>query len=155
MFTIGGHLTFAPGSAVLRDEAKAELLRVAKLLKGRRNYVCKHKLEGGYPPDDEEALLPLGTVEALDFGADAVIAPMINTIEDARRLALVDHLAAVHAGARSDVHHVVRLADRVLIVLDDPDDPTPYWLVSTRRPAELLAALGVDDAAADRPAPTA
>lgn len=43
----------------------------------------------------------------------------------------------------------------VLIVLDDPDDPTPYWLVSTRRPAELLAALGVDDAAADRPAPTA
>ncbi|MGW9267500.1 DUF3093 family protein, partial [Gordonia terrae] len=43
----------------------------------------------------------------------------------------------------------------VLIVLDDPDDPTPYWLVSTRRPAELLAALGIEDAAADRPAPTA
>ncbi|WP_439032754.1 DUF3093 domain-containing protein [Gordonia terrae] len=39
----------------------------------------------------------------------------------------------------------------VLIVLDDPDDPTPYWLVSTRRPTELLAALGIDDAAADRP----
>ena len=46
-------------------------------------------------------------------------------------------------------------ADRKVLVLDDPDDPTPYWLVSTRRPAELLAALGVDDAAADRPAPTA
>ncbi len=29
-----------------------------------------------------------------------------------------------------------------LIVLDDPEDPTPYWLVSTRRPAELLAAIG-------------
>ncbi|EON34343.1 hypothetical protein GTC6_02010 [Gordonia terrae C-6] len=43
----------------------------------------------------------------------------------------------------------------VLLVLDDPDDPTPYWLVSTRRPAELLAALGIDDAAADRPEPTA
>lgn len=40
MFTIGGHLTFAPGSAVLRDEAKSELLRVAKLLKGRRNKVA-------------------------------------------------------------------------------------------------------------------
>ncbi|MCR9217159.1 MAG: OmpA family protein [bacterium] len=40
MFTIGGHLTFAPGSAVLRDEAKAELLRVAKLLKGRRNKIA-------------------------------------------------------------------------------------------------------------------
>ncbi|MDO5710153.1 MAG: ATP-dependent DNA helicase [Micrococcales bacterium] len=34
------------------------------LVKGRRNYVCKHKLEGGYPPDDEDALLSFGTVEA-------------------------------------------------------------------------------------------
>ncbi|WP_425569813.1 DUF3093 domain-containing protein [Rhodococcus olei] len=30
----------------------------------------------------------------------------------------------------------------LLIVLDDPDDPTPYWLVSTRRPHDLAAALG-------------
>lgn len=30
----------------------------------------------------------------------------------------------------------------VLIVLDDPEDPTPYWLISTRRPAQLMAALG-------------
>jgi len=29
----------------------------------------------------------------------------------------------------------------VRIELDDPDDPTPYWLVSTRRPDELVAAL--------------
>ncbi|MDG3011402.1 DUF3093 domain-containing protein [Rhodococcus sp. D2-41] len=29
----------------------------------------------------------------------------------------------------------------VLIILDDPQDPTPYWLVSTRKPAELAAAL--------------
>ena len=41
------------------------------LVKGRRNYVCKHKLEGGYPPDDEEALLPLGTVEALSSSSSA------------------------------------------------------------------------------------
>ena len=27
------------------------------------------------------------------------------------------------------------------VILDDPSDPTPYWLVSTRRPAELVAAL--------------
>src|SRR5690606_30510020 len=39
-FTIGGHLTFAPGSAVLREEAKEELLRVSKLLKGRRNKIA-------------------------------------------------------------------------------------------------------------------
>jgi hypothetical protein len=29
----------------------------------------------------------------------------------------------------------------VLVVLDDPDDPTPYWLVSTRHPDRVLAAL--------------
>ena len=40
----------------------------------------------------------------------------------------------------------------ILVVLDDPDDPTPYWLVSTRHPAELLAALGIPDAAATPPA---
>jgi len=29
----------------------------------------------------------------------------------------------------------------VRIPLDDPADPTPYWLVSSRRPADLVAAL--------------
>ncbi|GAA1740051.1 hypothetical protein GCM10009809_39520 [Isoptericola hypogeus] len=29
----------------------------------------------------------------------------------------------------------------VQVQLDDPLDPTPYWLLSTRRPAELAAAL--------------
>lgn len=29
----------------------------------------------------------------------------------------------------------------VLLVLDDPDDPTPYWLVSCRHPQRLLSAL--------------
>jgi hypothetical protein len=29
----------------------------------------------------------------------------------------------------------------VRIYLDDPDDPTPYWVVSSRRPQALLAAL--------------
>ncbi|HWB36700.1 MAG TPA: DUF3093 family protein, partial [Rugosimonospora sp.] len=27
------------------------------------------------------------------------------------------------------------------VVLDDPDDPTPYWIVSSRRPRRLAAAL--------------
>lgn len=34
----------------------------------------------------------------------------------------------------------IRTAVRVDV--DDPQDPTPYWVVSTRRPAELVAALG-------------
>jgi hypothetical protein len=29
----------------------------------------------------------------------------------------------------------------VQVVLDDPDDPAPYWAVSTRHPRELAAAL--------------
>lgn len=29
----------------------------------------------------------------------------------------------------------------LLVVLDDPDDPTPYWLVSCRHPDRILAAL--------------
>lgn len=29
----------------------------------------------------------------------------------------------------------------VKVVLDDPADPTPYWLISTRRPDALTAAL--------------
>ena len=29
----------------------------------------------------------------------------------------------------------------VLAVLDDPDDPTPYWLVSCRHPDRMLSAL--------------
>lgn len=28
-----------------------------------------------------------------------------------------------------------------LVVLDDPDDPTPYWMVSCRHPDRVLAAL--------------
>jgi len=40
------------------------------------------------------------------------------------------------------VVHRAWVGPMVLLVLDDPDDPTPYWLVSTRRPERVLAALG-------------
>ncbi len=41
------------------------------------------------------------------------------------------------------------VASMVLLVLDDPDDPTPYWLVSTRHPDKVLAAMGIADARLD------
>lgn len=44
------------------------------------------------------------------------------------------------------VQHRPWVATMVLLVLDDPDDPTPYWLISTRRPAQVLAALGLPSA---------
>jgi hypothetical protein len=34
----------------------------------------------------------------------------------------------------------------VRIAVEDPDDPAPYWLVSTRRPEELRAALAAERA---------
>lgn len=40
------------------------------------------------------------------------------------------------------VVHRAWVGPMVLLVLDDPDDPTPYWLVSTRHPDRVLAALG-------------
>ena len=39
------------------------------------------------------------------------------------------------------VVHRAWVRPMVLLVLDDPDDPTPYWLVSCRRPDRVLAAL--------------
>jgi len=44
------------------------------LVKGRRNYLCKHKLSGGFPADDEGSLLSLGAVDsnASWLGAEVV-----------------------------------------------------------------------------------
>lgn len=33
------------------------------------------------------------------------------------------------------------VSEHVLIVLDDPEDPTPYWLVSSKNPETVLAAF--------------
>lgn len=44
--------------------------------------------------------------------------------------------ARAHLRHRAWAHYSVR------IVLDDRDDPTPYWLISTRRPEDLAEALG-------------
>lgn len=53
MFTIGGHLTFSPGLADLKPEAHVELVRVANLIKGRRNKISirGHAAKKQLPPD--------------------------------------------------------------------------------------------------------
>ena len=45
--------------------------------------------------------------------------------------------------ADARAHLILRpyVATSVELALDDPADPVPYWLVSTRRPGELAAAL--------------
>ncbi|MEV5818534.1 DUF3093 domain-containing protein [Micromonospora haikouensis] len=45
------------------------------------------------------------------------------------------------------------IAGAVQVVLDDPDDPTPFWVVSTRDPVRLAAALlAARDASPSSPA---
>jgi len=39
------------------------------------------------------------------------------------------------------VVHRAWVGPMVLVVLNDPDDPTPYWLISSRHPDRVLAAL--------------
>ncbi len=39
----------------------------------------------------------------------------------------------------------------VRVDLDDPQDPTPYWLISSRRPGELAAAIEAGAAPGRRP----
>jgi chemotaxis protein MotB len=53
MFTIGGSLTFEPGSAELKPEAEAELLKIARILRGRNNKieVRGHAASKALPPD--------------------------------------------------------------------------------------------------------
>ncbi|WP_086162563.1 DUF3093 domain-containing protein [Mycobacterium tuberculosis] len=39
------------------------------------------------------------------------------------------------------VLHRAWVGPMILVVLDDPNDPTPYWLVSCRHPERVLSAL--------------
>jgi len=43
--------------------------------------------------------------------------------------------------ARAHLCHRGWIPTAVRVEVHDPQDPTPYWIVSTRRPAELVAAV--------------
>lgn len=64
----------------------------------------------------------VGTVTALDAAA-------------------TERRGGVEADARAHLVLKPYIRTAVEVVLDDPDDPVPYWLVSSRRPARLAAAL--------------
>ena len=57
MFTIGGNLSFDPGSAELKEAAKPELLKVADLIRGRTNKIAirGHASKKILPPDAKYA----------------------------------------------------------------------------------------------------
>ena len=51
------------------------------------------------------------------------------------------------ADARAFLHTRPYISRAVKVSIDDPADPTPYWLVSTRHPRTLAAALSARDSA--------
>jgi hypothetical protein len=62
----------------------------------------------------------------------------LRLVDDAARRRLMG--PGADPTAYTFVRAWIRLA--VLVEITDPDDPTPYWLVSTRHPTALAAALG-------------
>jgi hypothetical protein len=70
----------------------------------------------------------------------ALIGPVDALDKEATRL--------VHgrdADARAFLHTRPYVSRAVKITIDDPADPTPYWLVSSRHPRRLAAALNTHD----------
>jgi len=66
----------------------------------------------------------------------AVLGPVLALDAAATKAELGPRLdARAHLVLRGWIHTAVR------VELRDPADPTPYWVVSTRHPAELAAAL--------------
>jgi hypothetical protein len=88
------------------------------------------------------ATTPIVEVTDAEFGAGRAHLP----------LAIVKAVTAFD-GSEATAERGVRLDARAYLLirgwipgvvrvdLDDPSDPTPYWLVSTRRPRRLVAAL--------------
>jgi hypothetical protein len=72
----------------------------------------------------------------------------VNVIERAAEVPKTAKSAAL--GRQLDpaayVVHRAWVGPMVLLILNDPDDPTPYWLVSCRHPDRVLAALRADTA---------
>ncbi|MGX9791074.1 DUF3093 domain-containing protein [Mycobacterium sp. MMS18-G62] len=103
-------------------------------------------------------LLPVAAVVLLWFGKTEV---SVTAGADETELrvgaahlpaSVISRLAAVPRSAKSAalgrqldpaayVVHRAWVGPMVLLVLNDPDDPTPYWLISCRHPDRVLAAL--------------
>ncbi|MFJ2836239.1 MULTISPECIES: DUF3093 domain-containing protein [Nocardia] len=99
-------------------------------------WMSRHRLEVTVAPDGtaelrvDRAHLPVSFVARA-----AAVAPTAKSAALGRQL-----------DPAAYVQHRAWIGPMALLVLDDPDDPTPYWLVSTRRPDRVLAALGLPSA---------
>lgn len=86
---------------------------------------------------------PVITVRAGVLQVDRARLPLtvISAVEELHG-AQVEQAMGPDLDARAHLRHRGWARAAVQIVLTDPDDPTPYWLISTRHPAELASALG-------------
>lgn len=79
--------------------------------------------------DSDELRVGRASIEHLYIAGCRALNP-----EETRRRAGVEADARAHLVLRPYVKTAVEIA------LNDPDDPVPYWLVSTRHPQQLAAA---------------
>ena len=66
--------------------------------------------------------------------------PWVSSVEVLDAAATRERLG-VGADARAFVTQRPWLSESVVVTVDDPADPHPYWLISSRRPARLAAAV--------------
>ena len=99
-------------------------------------------------------LLPLTAAALLWFGRIRVTVTADELrVDDARLpLAVISDVVALDAAGKREAlgvgaHPLAFVIQRpwigpaVQVLLDDPDDPTPFWVISTRHPVELATAL--------------
>lgn len=87
-------------------------------------------------------LAPRLRVRDGEFSAGRATLPLA-VIADVTPLHGADAERALRTDLNARAYLVIRGWARQVVRIDlaDPDDPTPYWLVSTRRPDELARAL--------------
>ena len=111
-------------------------------------------------------LLPVTAALLVWFGRIRVTVTADELLVDDARLPLAviaDVVALDAAGKREALgvgsHPLAFIIQRpwigpaVQVLLDDPDDPTPFWVISTRHPVELATTLLAAAEAADRAEP--
>lgn len=78
--------------------------------------------------------------DRLQIGRSVIDAPYVGAV---RTLDSAQTRRRSETEADARAHLVLRpyVTASVEIILDDPHDPVPYWLVSSRRPAAFAAAL--------------
>lgn len=97
------------------------------------------------------SLLIVVTPEGLRVGPAFVEASHVGEVVALNR---ADYRTRLGTGADARAYLVTRpyLDHGVMVAIDDPADPTPYWLVSSRRAEALATALGHPPVAPQTPA---